>query len=139
MLLPVFFLAARAHAADAVIDNADPVLHALRLRDGVDCADLPADPDLAAKLHLLAEADVAPPAVPLRAAACLTERYATDPRYLGWVTPWFSDEDRGGLAFAALSTGVARDALTPLVAQAPESWKVAFARALARPERATPR
>lgn len=125
-----------AAAADGAVDNADPVLRALRMRDGVACADLPADPDLAAKLHLLAEADVAPAAVPLRAAACLTERFSADPRFLAWVTPWFSDEDRGGLAFAVLSTGVARPALTPLVERAPASWQAAFARALARPERA---
>lgn len=135
---PVLLFIASASAAEpaaAVLSNDDAVIHALRWKEGVDCNDLPADTDLAAKLHAIAEADIAPSVVPLRAASCLTERFSTDARYLTWVTPWFSDEERGGLAFAALSTGVAREQLTPLVALAPASWKNAFDRGLSRPVR----
>ena len=127
--------ASAAEPAASVLSNDDAVIRALRWKDGVDCNDLPADTDLAAKLHAIAEAEIAPSVVPLRAASCLTERFSTDARYLTWVTPWFSDEERGGLAFAALSTGVAREQLTPLVALAPASWKNAFERGLSRPVR----
>jgi hypothetical protein len=135
--LPMLFIASASAAepARAEVSNDDPVLRALRWKDGVDCNNLPADPDLAAKLHAIAEGDIAPSVVPLRAASCLTERFSTDARYLAWVTPWFSDAERGGLAFAALSTGVDREQLEPLVQLAPESWKSAFQRGLSRPAR----
>jgi len=136
--LPLLCIASASAAEPARMElsNDDPVIHALRWKEGVDCNKLPSDPDLAAKLHAIAEGDIAPSVVPLRAASCLTERYSQDARYLAWVTPWFSDAERGGLAFAALSTGVDREQLAPLVELAPDSWKSAFQRGLSRPARA---
>lgn len=135
-LLPLglWIASGTAGAAEPTLDNDNPVIHTLRARDPAPCADLPDDGELAALLHAIAEADIAPAWVPMRAASCLTERYSTDARFLGWVTPWFTDDERGGLGMAALTTALAnpetRALLEPMARAAPERWQPLYIRRL---------
>lgn len=141
-------LFAFAHAADSapLPSNDDPLLAALRLREPVPCESLPADTalpsdlaaapptDLAAKLHAIAESDAAPSWVPMRAAGCLAQQYSADPRFLGWVSPWFGDAALGGLGVAVLDAPhvepAARLALEPLARAASGRWTAIYARHL---------
>ncbi len=133
LLLPLFG-PGPAWADEPVLTNDNPVIHALRARDPAPCAALPADPDLAATLHAIAVTDIAPAWVPLRAAGCLTELFPADPRFIGWVTPWFTDEDFGGLGLAVLTTSLAnpetRTVLEPFARAAPERWRALYTRRL---------
>ncbi len=121
-------------ANGVVLTNTDPVITAFRSRDAVSCGSLPSDPDLAAKLDAIAEADIAPSWVPMRAATCLGELYANDARFADWVGPWFSDDDRGGLAVAVLdgtrSDATAQQRLAPLALAATGRWAPILARHL---------
>lgn len=132
----LFALGAPALAAEPAVtlSNDNVVIHALRARSAVPCDTLADQPDLAAELYAIAEADVAPAWVSLRAASCLAERFATDERFVGWVTPWFTDDERGGLGMAALTTALAdpatRALLEPLARQAPVRWRDLYARRL---------
>ncbi len=82
---------------------ASPVSTALSARDGVSCATLGEHSDaLRDELMALSQPDVLPPAVPVRAATCLAERFGTDPRVQDAMLSWVSDESRQGLALAAL-------------------------------------
>lgn len=125
---------APAAAAEPVLTNDNPVILALRARHPAPCSSLADDGDLAAVLHTIAGSDVAPAWVPLRAASCLTERFSTDARFVAWVTPWFTDDELGGLGFAALTTSLAqpgtRAVLEPLARAAPERWRDLYVRRL---------
>lgn len=133
-LVALILMTSAAHAETPALCNDDPVIAALRLRDPMACTALPADPDLAAKLHTIAEMDIAPSWVPMRSATCLSELYAADPRFIEWVTPWFTDPARGGLGVAVLDTAgsnpLARPALEPLVKAAVGRWAAIYARHL---------
>lgn len=126
--------AAEAPVAEPVLTNDNPVILALRARHPAPCSSLVDDGDLAAVLHTIAGSDVAPAWVPLRAASCLTERFSTDARFVGWITPWFTDDELGGLGFAALTTSLAqpgtRAVLEPLARAAPERWRDLYVRRL---------
>lgn len=121
-------------SAEPVLTNDNPVILALRARHPAPCSALADDGDLAAVLHAIAGSDVAPAWVPLRAASCLTERFSTDARFVDWVTPWFTDDELGGLGFAALTTSLAqpgtRAVLEPLARAAPERWRDLYVRRL---------
>lgn len=82
---------------------ATPTSTLLAARDGVSCLDL-GEPTgaLRDELMALAQPDVMPPAVPVRAAGCLAERFGTDPVVQDAVVAWTADESRQGLALAAL-------------------------------------
>jgi hypothetical protein len=118
----------------SALSNDNVVIHALRARSAVPCSTLADEPDLAAEFHAIAEADIAPAWVSLRAASCLVERFSTDTRFVGWVTPWFTDDERGGLGMAALTTSLAnpdvRTVLEPMARQAPPRWRDLYARRL---------
>ncbi len=86
-------------APDATLpDRNTPLARALALRDGVPCAELP----VASARELVAwtDPDLGPPWVPLRAVACLAERFpqTVGPLVLGWV----GDPTRQGLVLAVL-------------------------------------
>jgi hypothetical protein len=66
----------------------------LRLRDGVDCSRLEAA-DLKGELIALAESDVQPSYVPMRAAACLITLFAGDPAVVDHARAWVSGEKLG--------------------------------------------
>lgn len=134
-MLP-YFIFALARAADPapVLTNDDPVLAALRLREPVPCAELPLDADLPAKLHAIAESDAAPSWAPMRAASCLAQRFSADPRFVGWVSPWFGDAAFGGLGVAVLDAPdiepAARLTIEPLARAATGRWATIYARHL---------
>ena len=64
----------------------------LKLRDGASCEGLEV-----AELITLAEADVAPPYVPMRAADCLLASHADDPRVIARARVWVRDDELLGL------------------------------------------
>jgi hypothetical protein len=82
----------------ALPDRNTPLARALAHRDGVACAELP----VAAASELVAwtNPDLGPPWAPLRAVACLAERFpeTVGPLALGWV----GDPTRQGLVLAVL-------------------------------------
>ncbi len=123
-----------ASAEPLTLQNDDPVLAALRVRDPALCAALVDPVDLAEKLHVIAESEAAPAWVPLRAAICLAERFADDPRFPGWVTPWFSDPELGGLGVAVLQASelnpLAMPLVEPLARAATGRWGAIYARHL---------
>jgi hypothetical protein len=134
-LAPLALCSSALAAEPAVtLTNDNVVIQALRARSAVPCAALADQPDLAAELYAIAEADVAPAWVSLRAASCLAERFSTDERFVGWVSPWFTDEERGGLGLAALTSSLANPAtrtlIEPLARQAPLRWRDLYARRL---------
>ena len=82
---------------------ASDVQTALSARDGVSCMALGEHTDaLRDELLALSQPEVMPPAVPVRAATCLAERFGTDPLVQDVIVGWSSDESRQGLALAAL-------------------------------------
>ena len=94
LILGLSMLVGQAHAA---------VPNALLARDGVVCSDLgPATPALRDELAALAIADVQPSYVPMRAAGCLVDLFATDPALPAIVTPWVQDPALGGLGLLVL-------------------------------------
>lgn len=135
-LLGLLLVSSPALAAEpgVTLSNDNVIIQALRARSAVPCAALADQPDLAAELYAIAEADVAPAWVSLRAASCLAERFSADERFVAWVTPWFTDDERGGLGMAALTTALAdpttRGLLEPLARQAPERWRDLYTRRL---------
>lgn len=70
---------------------------ALKLRDGADCAALGGGAEVRDELIALAEGDVQPAYVPMRAAACLVERFAGDPAVVERARAWVTEEQWAGL------------------------------------------
>lgn len=69
----------------------------LKMRDGADCAALGTGPEVRDELIALAEGDVGPAYVPVRAAACLVEGFADDARVVERAQAWVSEERWAGL------------------------------------------
>lgn len=98
---------------------AGPAYDVLVPRDGVSCDALgEATPALRAELFELAQSDVMPPWVPMRAADCLIVRYAADAELVPMITPWLTDPERRGLALVVLDR----------LASLPEADAIALAR-----------
>lgn len=75
-------------------------------RDGVACSALGSvTPELRAELATLAVTDMQPSYVPMRAAGCLLELFATDPALGALVTPWVQDPELRGLGLLVLERG----------------------------------
>lgn len=100
----------------------DPALfRALSLRDGTPCASL--DVADAEQLARYTDPTLQPASVPVRASACLVERFPES--VAGIALPWMTDPERAGLALVVLN-GIDR---------LPEPSAVQLARAaLANPE-----
>jgi hypothetical protein len=69
----------------------------LKLRDGADCAALGTGPAVRDELITLAEGDVAPSYVPVRAAECLVEGFAADPVVVARAKAWVVEGRWAGL------------------------------------------
>ncbi|MDP2311746.1 MAG: hypothetical protein Q8P41_02495 [Pseudomonadota bacterium] len=69
----------------------------LKLRDGGDCAALGTGPEARDELIALAEGDVGPPYVPIRAAECLVQGFAADATVVEHARTWVADPEKAGL------------------------------------------
>ena len=69
----------------------------LKLRDGFACDALGTTPAVRDELLALAEGDVAPPYVPVRAAECLVQGFAEDPLVVERARAWVAERRWAGL------------------------------------------
>ncbi|MDP2306786.1 MAG: hypothetical protein Q8P18_12250 [Pseudomonadota bacterium] len=76
---------------------------ALKLRDGADCAALGTGPEVRDELIALAEGDVQPGYVSIRAADCLIAGFAVDAVVIERASAWVADPDKAGLAIVVAS------------------------------------
>jgi hypothetical protein len=99
LMLALVLLPQRAAAEPAApVDSAalaqHPAYRMLSARAGVSCDALPVA--TAAELAAFADPALQPPAVPMRAAHCLVQRFGAEAEAI--VTPWLSDPNRAGQA-----------------------------------------
>lgn len=82
---------------------AEPALDRLKSRDAVDCASLgEATPALRDELLALTDPALLPATVPMRATACLVERFAADGVVQAAFTAWLQDPTRPGEVLVVL-------------------------------------
>ena len=105
----------------------------LSLRDGVTCQSLGAPtPELRDALLSLADPALLPPAVPVRAAACLLEQFPADPAVLAAANAWVQTTGSAGLGLVVISrlsllSPEAQQSLAAAALQMPDpAWKARF-------------
>ena len=113
----------------------------LKLRDGADCAQLGTGAAVRDELLALAEGDVAPSYVPVRAAGCLVEGFAGDPVVVERAKGWVAEKRWAGLGIVVAGR---IDAFAPedgvaiakaAVAGSDVATRVRIAKRIARSER----
>jgi hypothetical protein len=117
---------------------AGPAYDVLKLRDGADCAALGTSPAVRDELLTLAEGDIAPSYVPIRAAGCLIDGFAADPLVVDHARAWVTDPRWLGLGMLVanrVDTFSPQDGLSiaqAIVAVPDPALKARLARRLAR-------
>ncbi len=117
----------------AAATPADALARSLSMRDGVTCQSLGTPtPELRDALLSLADPALLPPAVPVRAAACLLEQFPADPAVLAAANGWVQTPGSAGLGLVVISrlsllSPEVQQSLAAAALQMPDpAWKARF-------------